>query len=115
MVNKYHQRFRCRLCAGCCNGQIGTTQTKIDAEDVKMLGKVLSDQEMLEIRAGSDGFYLPIPCPFLVANRCSIYPFRPKACRSFPWVEDTIEEGQVFPTINLDCPGAKEVFRAITS
>ncbi len=40
-----------------------------------------SDDAVLPI--AREYFFLRMPCPFLVANSCSIHPFRPVACREY--------------------------------
>ncbi len=83
---KYLSLYDCTKCGNCC----------------KQLAPSLSQEEILEItdflnityedfiekfvnRETTNGFILKNQeCPFLNKNKCSIYEYRPEACRSFP-------------------------------
>ena len=113
----YTKNFHCRECGGCCRGDIGTKKIMVDSADIKLIARTTKYSKkkvltLMEIKEG--GKYLPTPCPFLSDNSCSIYQSRPKACRSFPWVGDTIEDGVLYPTLNITCPSIKEVLYGYT-
>ncbi len=56
-----------------------------ELERRKLIGELLdpeySDEAVLPI--AREYFFLRMPCPFLVNQSCSIYPFRPIACREY--------------------------------
>jgi len=104
--------FSCQECGGCCRGDIGTKRVWIDKEDIRNIitGTSVSKKYIKRISVvGENGRYLPTPCQFLENKMCTIYQYRPNACKSFPWVGDTIENGVHFPTLNIKCPAVKEV------
>ena len=104
--NYYTKNFQCRKCGGCCRGDIGTKRIMVDSMDIKLIA---GTTKFSNVRSLVEEGALPIPCLFLSENSCTIYHSRPKACRSFPWVGDTIEDGKVYPTLNITCPSIKEV------
>ena len=77
----------CLNCANCCK----TTGPLFTEADISRISKSLKlkPQQFIDqyLRIDEDGDYVLqiLPCPFLGAdNYCSIYDFRPKACREFP-------------------------------
>jgi uncharacterized protein len=77
----------CLACANCCK----TTSPIFYEKDIERAarGLKLKPGEFTEkyLRVDEDKDYIPktIPCPFLREdNTCSIYDFRPAACREYP-------------------------------
>ncbi|MCU0359339.1 MAG: YkgJ family cysteine cluster protein [Bacteroidia bacterium] len=77
----------CLTCANCCK----TTAPIFYEKDIERAarGLRLKPGEFTEkyLRVDEDKDYIPktIPCPFLKEdNACSIYDFRPAACREYP-------------------------------
>jgi Fe-S-cluster containining protein len=77
----------CLKCANCCK----TTGPLFTASDIKRISSKLklSEKEFAEkyLRKDEDNDMVlkQVPCAFLgLDNRCSIYEFRPKACREYP-------------------------------
>lgn len=90
-VHKLHdETFRktdCLSCANCCK----TTGPLFTHRDIKVLSKYLrlTQQEFITkyLRIDEDNDYVlqQVPCPFLGAdNYCSVYDYRPEACRTYP-------------------------------
>jgi len=80
----------CTTCADCCHpDDIGLTP-----DDIPRLaaGLGLTEDEVIAryvdreagARVGEWGVFRGTPCPFLSGQRCSIYPYRPQACRDYP-------------------------------
>ena len=44
-------------------------------------------------------------CVFLRDNRCSIYPVRPKQCRTFPWWPEVVESKEAWEDTARRCEG----------
>lgn len=103
MVKAFVREFRCLKCGGCCDGSIGTSALSLDYQDLLAISR--AGHIMPAIGEG----FMPLPCVYLAKDKtCVVYQSRPKACRSFPWVADTVENGQHYPTLCLDCPGVQE-------
>lgn len=77
----------CLQCGNCCR----TTGPLLLPKDIETLanhlkikpGKFMDDY--LRVDEDKDTIFKSMPCPFLGAdNYCSVYEYRPKACREFP-------------------------------
>lgn len=81
------EKINCLECANCCK-TTGPLFTEKDIERIaKHLKMKLSDFEQKFLRTDEDGDKVlqNLPCWFLNEdNTCSIYEFRPKACREYP-------------------------------
>jgi len=70
---------RCRECDGaCCKGFVSVALSSEEYERLRALGA-----QRLEDWAGRCWLIIEHGCEFLVAGRCSIYPYRPELCRRF--------------------------------
>ena len=81
------EKTNCLECGNCCR----TTGPLLLQKDIEQLahhfkmkpGKFIDDY--LRIDEDNDYIFKSMPCPFLGDdNYCSVYSFRPKACREFP-------------------------------
>ncbi len=77
----------CKNCANCCK----TLGPRILPRGIDRLAKCLGLSRTIffkrYLRVDGDGYYVfqTMPCPFLQKNNlCSVYDFRPKACREYP-------------------------------
>lgn len=77
----------CLTCANCCK----TTGPLFTTTDIRRIAKQqsMSEREFEEtyLLEDEEGDYVlqSVPCPFLGEdNYCTIYEYRPKACREFP-------------------------------
>jgi len=78
----------CLTCARCCRAT-GPLLTKSDIGRIsKKQGMKPADFERQYLRVDEDGDWVmkSLPCPFLelATNKCTIYEYAPKACRSYP-------------------------------
>lgn len=80
-------QFDCLTCANCCK----TTGPLFTEADISRIAKKLRmkaqnfEAEYLQTDEDGDKVLQQLPCPFLGAgNYCTIYEFRPKACREYP-------------------------------
>ena len=81
------EEIDCLECAACCK----SLGPRITDKDIQRLAKHLRQKEVdfMEqyLRLDEDGDYVfkQMPCPFLMDdNYCSVYEYRPKACREYP-------------------------------
>ncbi len=81
------EQMDCLRCANCCK----TTSPMFTDKDISTISKKLRLKEVdfvkTYLRMDEDGFMVlqSAPCTFLHDdNSCSIYEFRPKACREYP-------------------------------
>jgi Fe-S-cluster containining protein len=64
-------------CSHCCHIPVLMSQTEADLIGKETATKVTKTKYNLS----SNTQYVGVPCPFLKAKRCSIYEYRPMACR----------------------------------
>lgn len=97
-------------CSGCCHYPVGVLPIEVD------LIENCSGKKRLDVAPASvaDGG----PCPFLVANRCSIYNHRPMVCRkhvaltnSAYWCQPERANQHEFPMMGLS--GLQEAFEHV--
>ena len=88
-------KIDCLECANCCT----TTGPLFTSTDIARIAKKLSMKqkhfvkEYLRIDEDDDYVLNVLPCPFLLTdNKCSIYEFRPKACREYPHTDMSNQE-----------------------
>lgn len=86
--NEVFAKTDCLACANCCKttGPL-VTETDIDRISQKLKLKPQDFIKQYLVKDPDDGQWMMniLPCPFLLPdNYCSIYEFRPKACREFP-------------------------------
>jgi len=99
-------KIDCLACANCCK----SSPPLMEEEDIKRISKHLGISKKAFKRKyilediNGDMSMINIPCTFLQDdNSCSIYEIRPKACASYPH----LEEGKFF---NLRSLHSKNVF-----
>ena len=81
------EKTDCLSCANCCR----TISPAISHRDVERMAKGLREkpsvlaEKYMVIDADGDYVFRNSPCPFILPdNYCSIYEYRPKACREYP-------------------------------
>lgn len=84
---RFFDKFDCLDCGNCCR----TLGPRIIDIDIKRLSQHLKLKEndfistYLKIDEDNDYVFQSMPCPFLCSdNYCSVYKYRPKACKEFP-------------------------------
>ena len=102
------ERIDCLDCAGCCKG-IPPIVNATDAQRIaKQLGLSVADFQATYLTVDEDGDTVlkQTPCPFLLENNhCSIYAFRPKACRSYPHTDAQFSKNLSYHSQNIAyCP-----------
>lgn len=114
------EEIDCLSCANCCR----TLGPAIYDKDIERMAKALrmkpAEVVSAYLRIDEDGDYVfkSMPCPFLLSdNYCSIYEYRPKACREYPHTDRRKFEQIYRLTVKNSetCPIAYEVLsRLIT-
>lgn len=84
---KEFEKINCLECANCCRN-LGPLLTD---SDIARLSKHLKikpsefTEQYLRIDEDNDYVFKTMPCPFLQDdNYCSVYEYRPKACKEYP-------------------------------
>lgn len=117
-IHRLHQeafsKIDCLNCANCCK----TTGPLFSQKDINAIANHLNVsptafiKKYLRIDEDNDYVLQTVPCPFLGDdNYCSIYEFRPKACREYPHTDRVNQIG----ILNLTeknasiCPAVAEI------
>ena len=112
--DKVFEYTNCLECANCCK----TTGPLFTDKDIRRIAKHLKiklsefTEKYLRIDEDRDYVLQSVPCTFLGENNyCSIYEFRPKACREFPHT-DRIKQHQILKLTerNIEvCPAVYDI------
>ena len=108
-------RFTCTQCGKCCTGEPGTVW--VDEDELKKLaafrGEPLREFVPLHTRKSRGKVTLREKangdCVFYEAGRgCTVYPVRPKQCRTWPFWESNLESPEKWERTESICPGSGE-------
>ena len=115
---KVFEYTNCLECANCCK----TTGPLFTDKDIGGIAKHLRikpsefTEKYLRIDEDRDYVLQSVPCTFLGENNyCSIYEFRPKACREFPHT-DRIKQSQLLKLTerNIEvCPAVYDIVEKV--
>ncbi|MDB2614380.1 YkgJ family cysteine cluster protein [Chlamydiales bacterium] len=113
--------FKCTECGGCCTGAPGYIYLTINemeeiATDLNMPFETFTQKY---IRKVGDRYSLietgsQFDCVFLKNKRCSIYPVRPKQCRTFPFWQTNLKTRQHWEEAKQLCEGISDEAPLIT-
>jgi Fe-S-cluster containining protein len=106
-------RFECTRCGHCCTGEPGfvwVSDEEIaaiaefrgeEADEIRQLyARPASQRLTLREKANGD-------CVFYEVDRgCTIYPVRPRQCRTWPFWESNVSTPQAWERTKMECPGA---------
>lgn len=115
---KVFEEISCLTCANCCK----TLGPRITNKDIKRISKHLGQSakkfqnEYLKVDEDNDWVFKQMPCYFLKANNeCSIYDFRPLACRSYPHTDTWQQKKKLTLHVkNISyCPAVESIFQKI--
>lgn len=117
------KKIDCLSCANCCK----TTGPLFTQRDIKVLGKhlKLTPQQFIDkyLRIDEDNDYVlqQVPCTFLCAdNYCSVYDYRPQACREYPHTnqskihtifKETLNNTEVCPAVFQIVERLKQIYK----
>ena len=82
----YSSKIDCTACANCCI----VLEKIITTKDLERLTRSLKisknefKKKFIKIDGDGDMILKDLPCKFLENKRCTIYPYRPYDCRSYP-------------------------------
>lgn len=117
---KVFQEVDCLDCANCCTS-IPPIVTKSDvARIAKYLGisKLEFENTYLTYDEDGDAVFRFTPCVFLMEdNKCSIYEYRPKACREYPHTDgfEFVENLKLHKSNILYCPATFHIVQEMLS
>ena len=83
---KYSAQIDCTTCANCCF-VLKTLVTKKDIKKLALSLKIAENEfrkEYVETNREGDMMLKELPCSFLENKKCTVYPYRPHDCRSYP-------------------------------
>lgn len=116
---KAFEEIDCLHCANCCK----TTGPLLTNNDISRISSKLrlSEKEFsevyLKVDDEDDRIFKSMPCPFLNDdNYCSIYEFRPRACRQFPHTDQN-GQAQIMHLTRKNakiCPAVARIFQIIS-
>ncbi|MGQ0633649.1 MAG: YkgJ family cysteine cluster protein [Planctomycetaceae bacterium] len=107
-------QFTCTQCGNCCTGPAGFVWVNDEeiAAIAKFVGKsvegTLADHARRIGRKVSLQEFSNGDCTFFdgQARRCTIYPVRPRQCRTWPFWDSNLESPQAWRRVEESCPGA---------
>ncbi len=107
-------RFECTGCGNCCSGSPGYVW--VDDEELAAIadftGKSIGELRLFDTRIARGRLslkeYANGDCIYLdpESRRCSIYPVRPKQCRTWPFWHSNIASPEAWQDVQRECPGA---------
>lgn len=107
-------QFSCTQCGNCCTGSPGYVW--VDAAEIQAIAdylqvprgevehlktKLVGAKRSLKEHANGDCIYLDGK-----TRKCSIYPVRPKQCRTWPFWNSNLESEGNWKQVQAFCPGA---------
>ncbi len=105
-------RFQCQEgCTNCCGGFPGDVWVSGEESEsiASFLTLPLEQFNRTYVRRTSGGHSLKEKsnddCIFLNQTGCSIYPVRPRQCRTFPFWAENLESRAAWQRLKGECPG----------
>lgn len=106
-------RFACTQCGNCCKTHGSYAFVYLAEADVQAISGYLELDRVtfLERHCREQDGWITLridepACPFLdSANRCTIYPVRPKQCRTWPFWKENLKPGAWQGPVSDCCPG----------
>ncbi len=104
----YSSKIDCTACGNCCT----VIRPLVTNKDIKRIIRHLNlsenefKNEYTELDGEGDRLFKNLPCKFLENKKCSIYPYRPFDCRSYPHLHKKNFISRLFGVIDnySDCP-----------
>lgn len=105
-------QVHCGACdAPCCRQNPGDKPSYlVPSEYHRLVKKYGREHFPLDI----EGAYLPMPCPFLENNWCTIYEDRPLVCVLYPFQPGAVDDGgNSMIALAANCPEARRITRQV--
>ena len=102
----------CEGCdAPCCKSNPEDFPLRLPPSEFNKLASKYGEKHFIP---DGDSGILPMPCPFLKHNRCTIYPDRPFVCVLYPFQPGAMDEtGNMMGALASSCPEARRITREI--
>jgi Fe-S-cluster containining protein len=106
-------RFQCTRCGNCCTGEPGYVW--VNDREIAAIARYRDEPEQEVVarftKSGPRGRSLREQangdCVFFEAGAgCTIYPVRPRQCRTWPFWESNLETPEAWRRTQRSCPGA---------
>lgn len=116
--DKAFEQIDCLKCANCCR----TTGPLLRSKDIDQLAvhfkirPAIFTEKYLRIDEDGDYVFKAMPCPFLGNdNYCSVYHYRPGACRDYPHTQqrDIRQKLNITLENTMICPAVAEVVEGL--
>ena len=111
-------KFTCTQCGNCCTGSTGYVWTTADERQAMATFLDLELEEFTQRYTRRVGLKYSLKekgkqdnwdCVFLVSDgakrTCSIYPVRPRQCRTWPFWNENLHTSAAWDAAGRDCPG----------
>jgi len=109
-------RFKCTQCGNCCTGGPGAVW--VSEEEIRdiaeHLGKPIGEIRLMHTRPlrgkTSLNEFPNGDCTFFngYTRTCSIYPARPKQCRTWPFWDSNLADENAWNSLKSSCPGINQ-------
>ena len=102
--------FECQQCGACCNGEPGIIH--IERQEIRIIADYLNIEPHVFINKYlyflRNGYRIKEDskgrCE-LYCNGCTIYPVRPRQCRTYPFWFHNLRSEKRWRTVSQECPG----------
>ncbi len=120
IVNRLHQevfsKIDCSACSNCCKKIVPILEEKDIQRISSKIGLTSDEYKDKFLVADDDGLGIKEkPCPHLGENGCSIYEYRPRICREYPFTDQKRTGVRLINLIEncSVCPAVFEIFERI--
>jgi len=105
-------QVHCGACdAPCCRENPDSEPTTILPSEYRRLAKKYGEENLV---MGKKLAFIPMPCPFLKNNRCTIYEDRPLTCVFYPFQHGAFDDnGKSMMALASACPEARRITRQV--
>ena len=86
-LDEVSSQIDCCTCGNCCEvilPVLSSSDIKRLSRELKVPAGEIIDRYLIPSEDSDGQTFKSKPCPFLAEKRCTVYPSRPEACRSYP-------------------------------
>lgn len=120
VVNEWHKtlfaEMDCRSCQNCCNSMTPALTKNDVVRIARVCGVTFDDFRDKYLKEdGGEWIVNGKSCPFLTNDGCSIYDYRPKACREYPYTNKKETSSRLMSLVAncAVCPVVFEIFEKL--